>query len=244
MHNPILLCLHGWGGSSESFNELSEKLRDSNIKILAPDLPGFGSEPEPDHPFSVDNFALWTEQWLTKKLNELSIINYQLSIVGHSLGGRIAIKVATRGNLQINHLFLCAAAGIKRPKHVKRVIGLTIAKTGNAVLSIPGLRFLKKIAKSFLYKILRVHDYERASTLMQKTLVKVTQEDLKPILKNINVPTDIFWGDKDKMTPIADAHIMKNGIKGSELHIFPDIGHRVHRDKAQNISEVILSKIG
>ncbi len=213
-------------------------MNNPNLKVLAPDLPGFGSESEPNHPFSVDDFAEWVEKWINE--NQLQEIN----LLGHSLGGRIAIKLVTRGNLQINHLFLCAAAGIKRPKHIKRIIGLTIAKLGNAILSIPGLRLLKKVAKSFLYKILRVHDYEQASPLMQKTLVKVTQEDLKPVLNIINVPTDIFWGDNDKMTPIADAHIMKKEIKGSELHIFPGIGHRLHRDKAQNIAEVILSKIG
>ncbi|MDP6576139.1 MAG: alpha/beta hydrolase [Candidatus Peribacteraceae bacterium] len=244
MQSPILLCLHGWGGSSESFNELRDALDNSDLKILTPDLPGFGNEPEPDHPFSVDDFASWTEQWLGRKLNELSIVNCQLSIVGHSFGGRIAIKLATRGNLKIDHLFLCASAGIKRPKHIKRVISLSIAKTGNAILSIPGLRILKNTARSLLYKALRVHDYEQASALMQKTLVKVTKEDLKPYLKEIKIPTDIFWGENDKMTPIADAHIMKKEIEGSTLHTFPDVGHRIHRDKADNIAEVILSKIG
>ena len=136
MHNPILLCLHGWGGSSESFNELREAMNNPNLKVLAPDLPGFGSESEPNHPFSVDDFAEWVEKWINE--NQLQEIN----LLGHSLGGRIAIKLVTRGNLQINHLFLCAAAGIKRPKHIKRIIGLTIAKLGNAILSIPGLRLL------------------------------------------------------------------------------------------------------
>ncbi|MDP7247938.1 MAG: alpha/beta fold hydrolase, partial [Candidatus Peribacteraceae bacterium] len=162
MQSPILLCLHGWGGSSESFNELRDALDNADLKILTPDLPGFGGEPESDHPFSVDDFASWTEQWLGRKFNELSIVNCQLpvlsevevSIVGHSFGGRIAIKLATRGNLKIDHLFLCASAGIKRPKHIKRVISLSIAKTGNAILSIPGLRILKNTARSFLYKVL------------------------------------------------------------------------------------------
>ncbi|MDP7646366.1 MAG: alpha/beta hydrolase, partial [Candidatus Peribacteraceae bacterium] len=202
---------------------------------------------ESDHPFSVDDFASWTEQWLGRKFNELSIVNCQLpvlsevevSIVGHSFGGRIAIKLATRGNLKIDHLFLCASAGIKRPKHIKRVISLSIAKTGNAILSIPGLRILKNTARSFLYKVLRVHDYERASALMQKTLVKVTKEDLKPLLKEIKIPTDIFWGEDDKMTPISDAHIMKKEIEGSNLHIYTGTGHRVHRDRATEIAEVI-----
>jgi len=69
---------------------------------------------------------------------------------------------------------------------------------------------------------------------------RVSQEDLRPLLKNISVPTDIFWGENDKMTPIADAHIMNKEIEGSSLHTFDGIGHKVHKDKAAEIAKVII----
>ncbi len=53
----VLVCLHGWGGSKESFTELREALKDSGVEILTPDLPGFGSEPEPDHPRTTNDYA-------------------------------------------------------------------------------------------------------------------------------------------------------------------------------------------
>ncbi|MCF7844851.1 MAG: alpha/beta hydrolase [Kiritimatiellales bacterium] len=229
----VLICLHGWGGSKESFNELRNALEGSDITILTPDLPGFGDEAEPDRPWDVDDYAEWVEEWLQATSYKLT------AILGHSHGGRIAIKLVQRGNLNIDHLYLCAAAGIKRKKHLKRSIGLTFAKIGNAILSIPGLHLLKPIGRKVLYKLLRVHDYERASPLMQKTLQNVTNEDLRPLLSNINISTDIFWGEDDTMTPIEDAHIMHKEIKGSSLHSYPGIRHRVHRDKAKEIAEVI-----
>src|SRR3990167_11456027 len=59
-----LLCLHGWGGSKESSTERREALKDSDITILTPDLPGFGSEPEPSRPWTTDDYAEWVAEWL------------------------------------------------------------------------------------------------------------------------------------------------------------------------------------
>jgi pimeloyl-ACP methyl ester carboxylesterase len=235
---PILVCLHGWGGSKESFSELREALKETDIEILTPDLPGFGEEPEPSKPWTVGDYTDWAEAWIK---NQLPRSNNQVSILGHSHGGRIAIKLATRGMLPINHLYLCASAGIHHPRHIKRVIGLTLAKTGKFFLSIPGLKQLEPAGKKLLYKLVRVHDYEKASPLMRQTLINVTREDLRPLLSQITIPTDIFWGTEDRMTPVADAHIMHTLIKGSRLHLYPGVRHRVHRDRATEIAQVIIA---
>jgi len=235
---PILLCLHGWGGTKESFTELREALRNDSIEILAPDLPGFGSEREPDRPWSTDDYAEWVEQWINGKLG-----GAPLWILGHSHGGRIALKMVKRGNVKIDRLFLCAAAGIRHPRHFKRIVGLTLAKTGKFFLSIPLLNRLEPIGKKFLYRLVRVHDYEQASPLMRQTLIEVSREDLRPILSAINVPTDIFWGEDDRMTPVSDGKLMNEKIRGSSLLIFPNTRHRVHRDRAPEIVEVIRGRM-
>jgi len=242
---PTLVCLHGWGGSKESFTELRAALEGSGIEVLTPDLPGFGDEPEPEKAWTVDDYADWVENWLQAEGRRQKVEN--MLLLGHSHGGRIAIKLITRHPtpyaLRPTHLFLCAAAGIKRPKHIKRMIGLTLAKTGKFFLSIPGLNKLQPLGKKLLYKLVRVHDYEKASPIMRQTLINITKEDLRPILKQIALPTDIFWGKDDTMTPYKDALVMHEDIKGSLLHSYPGVRHRVHRDKADEIAKVIQAKI-
>lgn len=252
MMKPILLCLHGWGGSKESFTELRAVLQGTEIEILTPDLPGFGDEPEPSKPWTTDEYTEWVERWLSQRIAN-SDQRLALHLLGHSHGGRIAMKMAARGHanssplpahrLLLHHLFLCAAAGIRHPRHFKRIIGLTLAKVGAVVFSIPGLRSLQPTAKKLLYKLVRVHDYENASPIMRQTLINVSQEDLRPLLSSIEVPTDIFWGTEDGMTPISDASIMHDAIKGSRLHTYSGVGHRVHRDKAKEIAEVIKKRL-
>jgi len=244
----VLLCLHGWGGSKESFTELREALNDDAIEILSPDLPGFGEEPEPTRPWNTDDYADWVERWIQNN-EQLTMDNGQLFLLGHSHGGRIALKLAHKQatsnekRVTIERLFLCAAAGIRHPRHFKRMIGLTLAKSGKFFLSIPGMRTLQPIGKKLLYKLVRVHDYEKASPVMQQTMIEISREDLRSILASIDVPTDIFWGENDGMTPVIDGRLMHQKIKGSTLYVYPETRHRVHRDRATEIAAVIRSTL-
>lgn len=248
----MLVCLHGWGGSKESFNELRHALRHDSIEILTPDLPGFGNEPEPKTPWTVDDYADWVERWIRMKIPNNKFQN-PIHLLGHSHGGRIALKLAYRQSaqnstlkaqsFQIEHLYLCAAAGIRHPRHVKRIIGLTLAKSGAFFLKLPLLKHLAPIGKKALYKLVRVHDYEQASPVMRQTLINVSREDLRPMLKDIRIATDIFWGKNDGMTPFADALIMKKEIHGSMLHAYEGTRHAVHRDHAEEIAAVLRSRI-
>lgn len=237
---PVLLCLHGWGGSKESFAELKAALDGEDLLILTPDLPGFGAEPEPPRPWSVDDYANWAEAWLQKTLRPTPYALSPLLLLGHSHGGRIALKLATRqsSNYKLEHLYLCAAAGVRRPS-LKRTIGLIFAKIGKIIFALPGLSRLEPFARKLFYKLLREHDYERASPVMRQTLSKIVEEDLTPLLPLITVPTDLFWGEDDTSTPVADGRRMHEAIRGSVLHTFEGTRHRVHRDRALEIASVI-----
>ncbi|MBT3292730.1 alpha/beta fold hydrolase [Candidatus Peregrinibacteria bacterium] len=238
---PVLLCLHGWGGSKESFDPLVKELKGAEIDVLVPDLPGFGSEPEPSRPWNVDDFVDWAISYLNEKVPDLS--DREIFLLGHSHGGRISIKIAANEGIPLSHLYLCAAAGIRHKRHIKRIIGLTLSKTGKTLLSIPGLRSLKPIGKKLMYKIVRVHDYEKASETMRKTLVNVSAEDLRPLLKDIKVRTDIFWGKQDSLTPFSDAKIMEAEITDSILHSYPETRHAVHKTEAKDIAKAIITRV-
>lgn len=237
----VLLCLHGWGGSKESFTELRACLEGSGIEVLTPDLPGFGNEPEPLKPWTVDDYADWVEQWTENKIQDPRYKIQGIHLLGHSHGGRIAIKLANRQS-PISHLFLCASAGIPHLSF-KKSFGKLMARIGNALCKIPLLKFFAKPARTLLYKILRVHDYERASPVMKETMKLVTAEDLTPLLSTIAIPTDLFWGEEDTMTPIADGKLMHEKIRDSILHTFAGVRHRVHRDRAMEIAAVIRERM-
>ena len=123
-----LLCLHGWGGSKESFTELREALKDSDITILTPDLPGFGSEPEPSRPWTTDDYAEWVAEWL--RSNRPPLPNplptgegkTRLFLLGHSHGGRIVIKLAQSKSFSILNSLLNICFSAPQPASATRGI--------------------------------------------------------------------------------------------------------------------------
>jgi pimeloyl-ACP methyl ester carboxylesterase len=233
----VLLCLHGWGASHESFTELCEALRDDPVQIIAPDLPGFGGSGEPPSAWSVDEYADFVEE-LMSALNL-----HEVRLLGHSFGGRIAIKLAARADTRISHLYLCAAAGIRHRRDWKRGIGHAFSAFGKMMRKIPGVTLIEKPVRTLFYKLLRSHDYEQASPRMKETMIRVINEDLSPLLSQIAVSTDLFWGEEDTMTPIRDGKLMHQNITGSVLHTFAGVRHRVHRDRAAEIASVIREQL-
>jgi pimeloyl-ACP methyl ester carboxylesterase len=236
-----LVALHGWGASHASFDELREalqRLQDSKtprlqIRLIAPDLPGCGESEDPPNPWNVDDYV----QWLKELLREMRLTGYYL--LGHSHGGRIAIAYAAEQPPGLLHLYLCAAAGVGREIFLRKTFWPAMAKWGNAVLSLPGLKLLKPLTRRYVYKFLGVHDYERANPVMKKTMAGVIESDLMPILAQIEAPTDIFWGEDDTTTPLQIGHVMEERIAGSRIHVFPGVRHRVHIERAKEIAGVI-----
>jgi len=230
-----LLCLHGWGRSvdSKAFDALREALSRDPVQVIAPDLPGFGKSSEPLIPWCVADYA----DCIEKLVQRLGLQNVHL--LGHSFGGRIAIKLASGNPPWLSRLHLCGAAGVGRDLLIRRRFWLFVAKLGNVFFSIPGVVRLKPFARKCLYRLLRVHDYAEASALMRATMQCVIEEDLTPLLDRIQVPTDLFWGTQDRLTPLRDGELMNKRIVQSKLHVFPGVRHRVHIERAAEIAKVI-----
>lgn len=234
-----LLCLHGWGRhvDSHAFDPLREALKKDAVQVIAPDLPGFGKSPEPLVPWCVVDYADCVEELL----QQLGL--REVHLLGHSFGGRIAIKLASKQPSWLQRLYLCGAAGVGRDLLIRRRFWLCIAKMGNAFFRVPGLKLLKPFFRKILYKLLRVHDYAEASERMRKTMECVIEEDLTPLLDRIEIPTDLFWGAADTLTPLRDGELMNKRIVQSKLHVFPGVRHRVHIERAAEIAAVIRERI-
>ena len=201
-----IIFLHGWGADHKSFLWLKDYIKHHTLHFA--DLDGFGTAAEPND-ITIAGYC----QRLRKYVKENGLQNVVL--VGHSFGGRVAIEYASK--YSIEKLVLVDAAGIKPKASLKkwwRIKKFKIAKWLSE----------KKIIKLAENKYGSA-DYKTASHQMKLVLKECLTYDQTNLLKNINCPTMIVWGEKDKDTPMYMAKTMEKNIKQSKLVVLKNCGH-------------------
>jgi pimeloyl-ACP methyl ester carboxylesterase len=213
---PVLL-LHGWGASSESLHGIGAALRDA-FRILAVDLPGFGWSPAPPEAWGNGEYA----GHIRRLLDETGI--GRAAVLGHSFGGRIAVHLAARDPARVARLVLVASAGIRSrrgPAYYARVAGTKLVKR---LFALPGWGAFGQRVQARWVERFGSRDYRTAGR-MRPTLVKVVNEDVRPLLPSIGAPTLILWGDRDTEVGPRAMSEMAAGIRGARLSVFPGAGH-------------------
>jgi pimeloyl-ACP methyl ester carboxylesterase len=242
-----LFMLHGWGGSKESWEVLMEELeKEGTLKgrrCIAVDFPGFGESEEPGAPWSVTDYAHFTEKMIAAVYKELDLSG-DFDLIVHSFGGRVAFKMLSPDfphqiSEKVDNLILVAAAGVKPKKTLRLRLASAAARTGKKLMSLPGLRWAAPLAQKLLYKVLKTHDYEKTSGIMRETFLKVIDEDLSDALGHIKNPTLIIWGKRDSYVPLSDGKLMQQKILGSKLIVIPKGRHGIHRTFAPDIAKWI-----
>jgi pimeloyl-ACP methyl ester carboxylesterase len=233
---PILLILHGWNGSSDSWRKIIEIL-EIKYKVICPDFPGFGKTETPQKPWELRDFVEWLKEF-TEKLNLKEFF-----LLGHSFGGRVAIKFSISYPEKVKKLILVSSAGIRQEWGLKEKIIFQISKIGNAIFSKNHFFRFKDGARNFFYRIARIKDYSKAKGVMKETMKKIVEEDLLPELPKIQNETLIIWGEKDKIVPLKYAFLFKEKIKNSKLKILPKIGHSPHLEDPEKLAEILISNL-
>jgi pimeloyl-ACP methyl ester carboxylesterase len=234
---PAILILHGWGGSSDSWVEVQQILAEKEYKVIAPDFSGFGKSITPPAPWGIKEYV----EVILKFTEKLGLDKFIL--VGHSFGGRIAIRFTHEHPEKVEKLILCNSAGIKPNPGIKTTIVFILARIGNAILSPKYLVRLKDLTRNIFYSFLRKKDYVKANKMMREIMKKVLNEDLSADLVDIKNRTLIIWGEKDKMVPVKYAYVFKEKISNSKLEIIPKIGHSPHLEGPEKLAVRILSFI-
>lgn len=218
-----LIFLHGWVGKyiinkNENIYDFYKGLIEELKKFFDVEfiiLPGFSNNPEPDKPYTLDDYV----EYLKKFLEEKGINQFYL--MGHSFGGQVACKFAYLYPERVEKLILYNAACVRK-KNFKRLVFKKISKLFKNISNI----FIKKI----IYKILTgTTTPAYYSEVMKKTMSNIIEEDLTEILPQVKVNSLIIWGRKDKLTPLWQGKLIHRLIKNSQLIIHPAGDHNFHK---------------
>ena len=232
---PILI-LHGWGStmSGGKYTQLKHLLAKKGFRVFTPDLPGFGKNPLQKEVLVFQDYIRFVHEFITKSIRAKKII-----LLGHSFGGRIAIRFTSEYPHLVERLILTGASGIPRPlPSLKKKLVYSITKVTRPIFSVPPFSYFYKLFRKAVYYSIGEMDYYKAGNLSE-TFKNVYRVSILPDLKHITIPTLIVWGENDTFTPLVDGRVIHEGIKSSRLIVFPDTTHKLPYEKASEFAKEI-----
>lgn len=212
-----ILLLHGWGQNIQMMRPIGDNLCD-RFRITILDFPGFGESEEPKTPWTIEDYNNVLEELCSKLEIKKPIV------MGHSFGGRVAIRYSARNSIEKLVLFGSPCIRIQENLPLKVRILKKIKK-------LPGMNKIGEYMKNFIGS----RDYKAASPIMRQTLVSVVNEDLSKFAREIEEPTLLIWGDHDTEAPLNDAKELEKIMIDAALIVLPG----THYAYLENLSQII-----
>ncbi len=231
---PVVLLLHGWGASCDSYKGVINALRDK-CRLVALDFPGCGQSDLPERPLDINDYvALVMEFCSALKIRDPIL-------VGHSHGGRVIMKLAGSGLMNPKKIVFIDAAGIKPQYSFKKWCKVRTFKTVKWFLTLP---LIRNHTEETLQKA-RNHfgsaDYNSAPEVMRKTLVNLVNDDMSMYLDGIKASTLLIWGENDTATPLYMAKRLEKIIPDCGLCVIKGTGHWSFVEKPHEAQAILRS---
>ena len=212
--------LQGWGTDLGVYDSVADAINEKYTFVQF-DFPGFGGSDEPREAWNVDAYA----DFFCKFMEALGI--RKATLIGHSYGGRVIIKLATRESLpfEITNIVLIDSAGVLPKRSFAQKMKIRRYKILKRILNLKLIYALFPEVIDDWRSRQGSADYRNATPIMRQCLVMAVNEDLTELLPRIRQDTLLIWGDKDTATPISDGKLMEQRIPNSGLAVLQGTGH-------------------
>lgn len=234
---PAVILLHGFGASLHTWEVWAQALSRDH-RVIRYDLPGAGltgADPTGDY---SDTRGM---QVLLALMDKLGV--QQTSLIGHSMGGRLAWRFAAQYPARLKKLVLISPDGFASPgfEYGKKPHVSAMVKLMRYVLPKPILRMSlvpaygdPAVMTDALLQ--RYYDMMLAPSVRAAMIARMEQsvlQDPVPMLKRIRAVTLLVWGDKDAMIPVRNATDYLGALPKATLITLPGVGHLPHEEAAE-----------
>ncbi len=252
---PAILLIHGIGDNSTTWSSVQAKLA-QRFTVIAPDLLGHGRSDKPRADYSVPAYA----NGMRDLLSVLDID--RVTVVGHSLGGGVAMQFAYQFPQMLDRLILVGAGGVTKDVNIAlRLASMPMGSEALALLRLPLVLPALQAARRFggalfgstgigrdLHEALRILGdlpEPTASSAFARTLRAVVDwrgqvvTMLDRCYLTQSVPVQLVWGSRDSVIPVSHAEMAHAAMPGSRLELFEGSGHFPFHDDPDRFVEVV-----
>jgi pimeloyl-ACP methyl ester carboxylesterase len=251
---PLLLLVHGITSSSETWVPVMPALAE-HAYVIAPDLLGHGRSDKPTGDYSLGALASVLRDLLERLGHD------RASVVGHSLGGGVALQFAYQYHEHCDRLVLVASGGLGR--EVSLALRAAALPGSELVLPLIAHRRVRDAGLTISHLMERLPVRLRPSLLeiargygtladvpARSAFVHTLRSVVGPGGQRVSSsdrlylaavrPTLIVWGASDAVIPVSHAHAAHAAIRSSRLEVFERSGHFPHQDEPVRFAEVLV----
>jgi pimeloyl-ACP methyl ester carboxylesterase len=239
---PVLLLLHGIANSSQTWEAVAPLLSE-HFSLVAPDLLGHGESATPRGDYSLGAHATGVRDLLT------ALGHDRVTVVGHSLGGGIAMQFAYQFPERCERLVLVSSGGLGREVHLLLRAAalpgadyvlpfLTSTQLLGAGRRLGGLLRRARLAPDGDLDVLARGFASLDSAGSRQAFLHTVRAVIEPSGQRVSahdrlalaalIPSLIVWGERDSIIPVAHGAAAHEAMPGSRFEVFPGAGHLPH----------------
>jgi len=252
-----LVFLHGAGGWAETWGEVVPAMARAGYHCFAVDLPGFGQSAPPLRPRYFEPGRSYYVRWTTKLLDELKL--KRATLVGHSLGGTVAMLTAATVPERVARLVLMAPGGFGDPVLYRlRMMALPF---GEWLAPYVPDRLIRGFLRANAYDPKCLPEWLYADALKYARsgggaeLARVMAQGLSKfrgpnglgaqwrarVSASIRCPTMVLWGRKDRTLPVSHAVDAAATLPGAVVEVIENAGHLLMLEKPRLVQRALLA---
>lgn len=231
-----LVLVHGFGGSLTNW-QLSQQVLASDRRVIAFDLPGHGKSSTLAKAPTLAHFATVTSHVLA------GLGVRKAHILGHSLGGGIALSLLETYPEQVASLSLLAPAGLGRGVNMEFITSFVEASTVADMAAAMGMavydpRLIGRKVAEFLVDARAAPGAREALRSIAQTCFPHGEQanNLRPVLQTHSCPVQMIWGADDRVLPVTQAKGLPAHVP---CHFLPKTGHLPHVEHAAEVNGMV-----
>lgn len=226
-----LLFLHGASGAP-AIMPFMEKLA-QRFDVLVPEHPGYGLSDEPEWLENIHDAAYFYLDFL----RQLGLKD--VTLVGSSMGGWIAMEMAVRDTTRLKALVLVSPAGISAPGVQPADIFLMPQEELVRRLFHDPKLAQARLAEPVTPESIDIGLKNRHTTARLAWEPRLHDPHLPKWLHRIDVPVQIVWGEHDRILPVQFLETYRKLLPRAQAHVIQGAGHLPHAEKAQEFCELV-----
>jgi pimeloyl-ACP methyl ester carboxylesterase len=241
-----IVLVHGLGKpAARDWSKLIPALA-QRYRVYALDLPGFGHSDKGNHLYSPDNFARVLEAVLEKRVQR------PFTLIGHSMGGTVALAYVAAYPQRVSRLVLVDAAGILHRSVYAEFLGRVAAQRAMGIDS----PWFESVVRAIQ---LRAENWPvRGELALERRGVRqrllrgdphaisafaMVEHDFSHALRAIKVPALVIWGAEDTIAPVRTGQALASAIPGARLIVLEGAGHAPQVQFPDRFNPIVLDEL-